>query len=331
MVFFRHLLCCPVSAISAVVANYARNILRAHAVCAFRGSAALLLMLMSLLPMTTYAQPRSTTVAKLAETTHFHGLAVDRSEHGLLLLATHDGIYRVSGDGHAELLSQSRDDFMGFAPHPTNSSLLIGSGHPVGGGNLGFITSQDGGRTWKKQSDGVGGPVDFHQLAVSSADPNVMYGVFRGVIQRSADGGETWRRVGNAPEGLITLAASSLRSSWLYAATQTGLVRSGDGGRNWRTSYAGGAPTTLIHVTPTGVVYAYVIGQGFIKSDERDRSWMTLNEGFGASYLLHLAIDPNEPRQLFSIAFDSRAKKPAIWKSADGGGSWAALGGDATK
>ncbi len=330
MTLFNHLCRRPAPALSISINRHAREPHRGHAVFLMPVLATLLLVLMTLQATASHAQSKSTTVANLAKTTHFHGLVVDKSQPELLLLATHDGIYHVSGDGKAKRLSQNRDDFMGFAAHPTNPSFLVGSGHPVGGGNLGFITSQDVGRTWEKRSDGVGGPVDFHQLVISPADPKVIYGVFRG-IQRSTDGGESWRRVGDAPEGLITLAASSLRASWLFAATQNGIQRSGDGGRNWRTSYASGAPATLIHVTPEGVIYAYVVGLGFIKSHERDRVWKTLNGGFGASYLVGLAVDPTNPTKLSAIAFDSRAKTPAIWESSDGGSSWSGLGGNAIK
>jgi hypothetical protein len=45
---------------------------------------------------------------------------------------------------------------MGFTPHPTNPSILYASGHPAGGGNLGFIASEDGGRSWSQAKDGAG-------------------------------------------------------------------------------------------------------------------------------------------------------------------------------
>lgn len=272
----------------------------------------------------SHAQSLRTTVSELAKTTHFHGLAVDPDKPDRLLLATHHGIYSVQGNGKAERLSDTPDDFMGFAPHPTDRSIFLASGHPVGGGNLGVISSRDGGRTWEKLSDGAGGPVDFHELTISLVDPEIVYGVFGG-IQQSSDGGQTWRRVGNAPKGLIDLAASSVRSNWLYAATQTGILRSGDGGRNWRESYANGAPTTLIHTTARGMVHAYVIGQGFIRSAERDRDWVTLSPDLGARYLLHLAEHPTDPDKLFAIAVDTRTDRPSIAQTDDGGVTWAPL------
>src|SRR3546814_14838972 len=72
-----------------------------------------------------------------------------------------------------------------------------------------FIVSRDGGQSWAKLSDGAGGPVDFHQMDISKADPQVIYGVF-GELQKSTDGGQSWSRVGPAPEGIIGLAASSI-------------------------------------------------------------------------------------------------------------------------
>src|SRR3546814_9519058 len=122
---------------------------------------------------------------------------------------------------------------MGFTPHPADPDVLYASGHPAGGGNLGFIVSRDGGQTWSKLSDGAGGPVDFHQMDVSKADPQVINGAF-GDVQKSVDGGRSWSRVGPAPEGLIGLATSSMDADRLYADTRTGLLLSSDVGQQWR-------------------------------------------------------------------------------------------------
>ena len=150
----------------------------------------------------------STTVQALAEHTHFHGIAVDPSDPARIYLATHHGLYAVAPDGSATRLSLVQD-FMGFTPHPVDPSMLYASGHPAGGGNLGFIASEDGGRSWSQLAEGVDGPVDFHQMDVSPADPKTIYGAYAGQLQVSRDGGQTWEVVGPAPEGLIDLAASS--------------------------------------------------------------------------------------------------------------------------
>ncbi|MBM3509397.1 MAG: hypothetical protein FJX61_04555 [Alphaproteobacteria bacterium] len=139
-----------------------------------------------------------TTVAALARATHFHGLAVDAADPTRVYLATHHGLYAVGADGTARAVSKDRHDFMGFAAHPTEPDVLFSSGHPAHGGNLGFMVSTDRGVTWRKRADGVGGPVDFHQMDVSKADPRVVYGVHDG-LQVSRDGGKTWATAAPAP------------------------------------------------------------------------------------------------------------------------------------
>jgi hypothetical protein len=142
--------------------------------------------------------------------THFHGLAVDAADTSRLYLATHDGLFILElKDDTAYPISEIRQDLMGFTPDPGDPSILYASGHPAGGGNLGLILSEDGGRSWRQLAEGVDGPADFHQLTVSATDPRTIYGAYRGQLQVSPDGGRTWEIVGPAPEGLIDLAASS--------------------------------------------------------------------------------------------------------------------------
>nr|WMC94564.1 hypothetical protein RAR13_14195 [Aminobacter aminovorans] len=106
-------------------------------------------------------------VTDLAGKTHIHGLAFDRADSSSVLVATHHGLMKAALDGAVTPVSDSRDDFMGFTPHPTDATILFASGYPRGGGNLGFIRSGDAGKSWQQIAPGVDGPVDFHQLAVS--------------------------------------------------------------------------------------------------------------------------------------------------------------------
>ena len=117
----------------------------------------------------------SVAVSELSKHTHIHGIAVPAGSPSRVYIATHHGFFGVEPDGMATRLSEADDDFMGFTPHPTDPSLLYASGHPVGGGAMGIIMSVDGGKTWRRIADGVDGPVDFHQMDVSQADPQVIY------------------------------------------------------------------------------------------------------------------------------------------------------------
>jgi photosystem II stability/assembly factor-like uncharacterized protein len=267
----------------------------------------------------------SRTLESLAQHTHFHGIAVDPTDPSRLYLATHHGLYAVSPDGSAERLSPVQD-FMGFTPHPSDPSTLYASGHPASGGNLGFIASQDGGESWSQLAEGVGGPVDFHQMDVSPADPDTIYGAYAGQLQRSRDGGRDWEVVGPVPEGLIDLAASSKDPSTLYAATQSGLLKSEDGGRSWQDAYWLRQPATMVHVTPDGAVYAFVLGTGLIETLEPKLSWQTISkDGFGGDYALHFAVDPTNRSKLYAITLDPQTQEQTVLASDDAGKTWVPL------
>lgn len=159
------------------------------------------------------AVAETVAVSELKQQTHIHGLAVDRQNPDQLLIATHRGLFTSGPDGWAKRVSPVQD-FMGFTPDPAKADKLYASGHPTGGGNLGFVASTDNGVTWTQVSPGVGGPVDFHQMTLSAADPNVIFGAY-GTLQASRDGGKTWSVVGPLPDKLIDLAASAKNTDTL--------------------------------------------------------------------------------------------------------------------
>jgi photosystem II stability/assembly factor-like uncharacterized protein len=275
-------------------------------------------------PLGLFAAAGEHTVADLAKRTHFHGIAVDAADSSRIFLATHHGLYVASQDGKTRLISEVRD-YMGFTAHPADASILFASGHPAGGGNLGFIVSRDGGRTWTKLSDGLDGPVDFHQMDVSKADPRVIYGVY-GSLQRSADGGKTWERVGPPPQDLIALAASSADANTIFAATRNGLLRSTDGGRTWKREFDG--PTTSVHVTADGTVYAFIAGKGLVRTAEKNPGWRLIGGGLGEEFLLHIAVDPADAQRLYAVAYNSRSGNQSVVVSRNGGERWSKFGGE---
>jgi photosystem II stability/assembly factor-like uncharacterized protein len=261
-------------------------------------------------------------VGELSRHTHIHGLAVDGIDPSWLLIATHHGLFRAGPDGKAERISEVQD-FMGFNPHPSDPNALFASGHPATGGNLGFIASTDQGKTWKQVSPGVNGPVDFHQMTVSAADPMTIYGSYGG-LQISRDAGRTWKLVGPGPEKLIDLAASAQRADTLYAATEAGLLISIDAGATWRPLLEG-SPVTLVEVTPDGTLYAFVIDRGLVHATEGSPSFETLTNGIGGGILIHLAVDPTNPDRLFAATGRGR-----VLASKDRGRTWTPFGSPKT-
>jgi photosystem II stability/assembly factor-like uncharacterized protein len=268
-----------------------------------------------------------TNVSALTRDTDFHGIAVDANNSSRIYLATHHGLFVVAPNGDVDRVSDMRADFMGFTPHPTNSNIFYASGHPSVGGNLGFITSIDGGKTWNKLSDGIGGPVDFHQMDVSKVNPNIIIGNAGG-LQMSKDGGHTWNMVGPVPRGTIDLAASALNENTLYAATQSGIARSKDAGKSWSIAHTLGRTTTMIDVAADGMLYAFMIGTGLIRTTEPGLSWQLVSNNLGDKLILHLAVDPSNQQKMYAITFIQQTRKLSIIASDDGGANWKTLGQD---
>ena len=247
---------------------------------------------------------------------HIHDMAVDPEHPSRLYLATHDGLFRATPDGTATRIGNSTNDLMSFAPDPQNLDRFYASGHPAGGGNLGVLTSHDRGATWERVATGVGGPVDFHAMAVSGADPNVIYGMFEG-LQVSRDAGRTWRKAGPLPEKTFVLAASARESATVYAAAMGGLFVSRDGGGNWSPAFMQPRPATLVQVSAEGGIYAFVYGVGLVVGNEPGIGWDVRSADFGDRYPLKLAIDPGDPERIHVVTDTG-----AIVTSKDGGRSW---------
>ena len=256
----------------------------------------------------------------IAEVSHLHGLAVDAADPSRLYLATHNGLFHTSADGMAELVSSNTNDYMGFTPHPTDADILYASGHPTGGGNMGVLVSRDGGRTWEEIAEGADGPVDFHAMDISRADPNVLYGLY-GAIQVSRDGGKSWT-VAGAPEArVIDLAAAAVSPDIVFAATMEGIAISRDAGATWEPTGPQGAPVSMIQTAPDGSTYAFIVGTGLVRSPGSALDWKPVSNDFGERVLLHLAADPADPARLFAVTDEGR-----IVASVDSGKTWRPLG-----
>ncbi len=265
--------------------------------------------------------PASTeTLEMLAGKTHYHGIAFARSGSATLLLASHHGLFALDKNGEATQVSPIQD-YMGFSPDPVDPLSYYASGHPAGGGNSGFLKSIDGGASWKQLSPGVGGPVDFHQMDVSPADPKTIYGSF-GELQISRDGGQNWSIAGTPPTGLISLAASGIKADQIYAATKQGLYVSADASASWQPLAFKGEVVSTVKVGPDSSLFAFVLGRGFMKSNEsKPAEWTPLSNGFGEAIPLHIAINPVDLNHLALTTQEN-----VVLESIDGGATWAPFG-----
>lgn len=260
------------------------------------------------------------TLPELSQNTHYHGIAFNRAGSAELLLATHHGIFAVDKDGKATRVSPIHD-YMGFSVDPSDPLSYYGSGHPSEGGNSGVLRTRDGGATWGMIAEGAGGPVDFHQMDVSLADPATIFGDY-GQLQVSRDGGLSWAVTGDLPVKTIKIAGSSVLASRLFAAGENGLFVSEDFGQSWSVAGFEGLVVSTVRSVKEASIFVFVLGQGLMQSNENDLGqWKLLSNGFGESIPLHLAVDADEPMRLALTTHDNK-----IFQSENGGLDWQLLG-----
>lgn len=252
---------------------------------------------------------------------HAHGLAVDISNPDEVYIATHYGLFVLVDDKDLYRVGEATDDYMGFVSCPTDADMFYSSGHSGFGGNIGVQKSEDGGVTWTKISDGVGGPVDFHTMAVSPVDTNLLYGWYGGNLQKSIDAGQGWEIVNTTITGIIGLKASSAEVSTLFAATQTGLMVSTDQGTTWSSASSqldGAIVTALaIHPTDSQVLLSFSDRLALAKSSDGGETWEAISEDFAGETVTQMDFSPQNPDTIYAIT-DSNS----IYKSTDVGGTW---------
>lgn len=255
--------------------------------------------------------------------THGHGLAVDVRDPSKVYIATHHGLLLLVNEKDLYRVGKSKDDYMGFSAHPTEASVFFSSGHPSIGGNIGFQKSEDGGVTWKKVSNGANGPVDFHAMAVSPLNSNLVYGWFQDNLQRSTDQGKTWEII-NRDLLPVYLAADTQSENIVYAATPQGqgVMISRDKGVTWASlspALEGGAVSVIaIHPQDSKILLTFSEKLGGLgKSIDGGVMWRKVAEGFNGETILHIAFDKNNSGVIYALTHQN-----SLYKSIDTGEVW---------
>ncbi len=249
--------------------------------------------------------------------THGHGLAVDAIDSKKLYIATHHGLLVLKNEKDLFQVGTVGDDYMGFSPHPTNANLFFSSGHPSAGGNIGFQKSVDGGFNWKKLSDGIDGPVDFHAITVSPVNPNLIFGWYQGAIQISTDGGQSWEVAGNTKAPIIGLAADPKVENIIYAASPQGLMVSRNKGKDFSILFDGFVSTIAVNPADSKQLISFSEKYKLARSNDSGKTWEPAKENFNGETPLHTAFDRQSPEIVYILT-----EKNSIYKSMDGGDTW---------
>lgn len=148
-------------------------------------------------------------------------------------------------------------------------------------------------------------------------------------VRLSHDGGHTWGDAGLA--GAVVYGAAIAPDAGggrlLLAATDAGIVRSRDDGAHWEEPAAGGespAGIVAVGVTADGgraTHYAATLDGRLIASPDAGETWRALDTPFDAATVFALSCATD--RMLFAGTVPRDAGVVTVWRSTDGGGSWA--------
>ncbi|MBZ5627601.1 MAG: hypothetical protein LAO06_01910 [Acidobacteriia bacterium] len=223
----------------------------------------------------------------------------------------------------------------------------------------GVYKSADAGQTWTHI--GLEDTRHIGRVLIDPKDPNIVFvaalghaygpNAERGVF-RSSDGGRSWQKVLYKDEntGAIDLAFDPENSKIIYATLWNahrppwstyapiqnaggGLYKSTDGGTTWTQIKGNGLPEAdwgrAGIATSRAVVYVLLdvlkgAEGGLYRSDDRGSSWRRVSDDkriFGRQwYFGEITADPNNPNIVY-------APNVALYKSSDGGKTFAALKG----
>jgi photosystem II stability/assembly factor-like uncharacterized protein len=204
----------------------------------------------------------------------------------------------------------------------------------------GLYKSADAGAHWSRiqtpfPSKGV------RSIAIDPQNPRTIYvsdcggACNGGTVQRTDDGGVTWRPTTPIAWAVRSLAVDPRHPSTIYAGTNRGdIMRSSDGGRSWlRVVVPPDHPLSrhyaivAIAIDPRNPdnVYAARAAEGIVKSSDGGRTWHRANAGLTDGHLAALAIDPHDPRILYVSTGPGSGALPHVFRSTDSAATWQPL------
>lgn len=165
---------------------------------------------------------------------------------------------------------------------------------------------------------------DFHSLAISPINPNLIFFGHHSGAMVSADGGSSWSPL-NVTGDAMALAISRAAPERIYLAGQNVFMRSDDGGKTWR-AVENDLPSQDIHALAAlwnvaDVLYAFVFGQGMFLSEDGGTHWQLIARGLPDD-VSALAVLPGNP-DIFYVGTQSNG----VWRSPDGGATWQSANG----
>lgn len=200
------------------------------------------------------------------------------------------------------------------------------------GTRAGLSVTRNHGSSWSNIDTGLGAGHGVWSLAISQANPKVIYiGTLWAGLHKSTDGGETWHSI--SPQ----LGDVTVNAFWVDPKDENRIIAcvsphsphfvvdTSDGGKTWspnavllRGSFGGPCNTIVSNPRNSSVVYLGSV-YGAYRSNTTGNSWIPINGALTgqANYVHSIAIDPVNTHLIFRGTYTG-----GLWVSDDDGETW---------
>lgn len=189
-----------------------------------------------------------------------------------------------------------------------------------------FLVSYDLGATW--QARGTLPLSQIRQIIVHPADTSTIFcAAFSNSLLRSTDYGLTWSVVlpnyGIDGESIVL---DPLRPDTMYAGnfSNAHIFKSINGGATWNQVGVAGSEICGLAIRPdsSNILFAGTASGTISKSTDSGSTWHLVKPQ-GSDEVPKIVIDRFNPLVAFASAFEGPVSSTGIWKTTDGGETWA--------
>lgn len=267
-------------------------------------------------------KPTLKTSSKLVDKTKTPYVnALELAPDGDFLMTTNTGFYKIAKDGSEVEPVRGATVRASEGTSPVGKFLeifdagngeLLGSGHPDDEDALppflGFMRSNDGGKTWNVVSRL--GQADLHVIRRVGSRLYAFDAVL-GAVLISEDGGRTFAERFTPKELVLDIAVDPKDPEYILASTERVIYRSDNDGRSWRAM--GDAPAARMAWLDSGELYRGTQDGKWSVSKDRGETWEELGELPGEPYKVR-AVDA----KVIHVALADAS----IASTDDGGATW---------
>ncbi len=267
----------------------------------------------------------------------FPRVVVNPRDSTTLFYADCNGLFK-STDGGASWspsgsgLPQTSGPSSFLAFDPQNSNVVYAAAFS------GVFKSVDAGATWNLTNSGITA-AGVNVVVADPKSPGTVYAAanfpYSAGVFKSTDGATSWSPIssGLSAVRITAVAVDPQNPATLYASAPGSVIKSTDRGANWSPL----SVTYLWAIAPriSGVLYAGG-PDGLLKSSDGGMSWIPAQPGAPENScrgVTALAIDPQDTSNLYAAVSRngcSTSTGSGLYKSLDGGVSWAILDADPT-